>query len=170
MTLSRERVLPAAASVVLIVLGAVLPYLRIQYLSFSVQLVDARLTLFPAATLIRGVDPLWLPSADVERLPLALNVFNLGASLHQIGAVVAVLLCWALFVDEINKFFWWPLHLAGWALALGFGPLLIGLGMLRSAGVVVGIGAGWVPLTLAGVVILVSTIRARGRLDTYGGI
>lgn len=110
LTLSRERVLPAVLSVGLVVLGAVLPYLRLQYLNFTVQLVDARLTLFPAATLIRGVDPLWLPAADVGRLPLALNVFNLGASMHQIGAVLAVLLCWALFADEVNKFFWWPLH------------------------------------------------------------
>ena len=169
-TLSRDRVLPAAASVVLVVLGALLPYLRMQYLNFTVQLVDARLTLFPAATLVRGVDPLWLPAADVDRLPLALNVFNLGASMHQIAAVLAVLLCWALFPDEINKFFWWPLHLAGWVLALGFVPLLGGLWMLRSAGVVVGLGAGWVPLTLAGVVILVSTFRAHSRLDTYAGI
>ncbi len=170
LTLSRERVLPAVLSVGLVVLGAVLPYLRLQYLNFTVQLVDARLTLFPAATLIRGVDPLWLPAADVGRLPLALNVFNLGASMHQIGAVLAVLLCWALFADEVNKFFWWPLHLSGWLLALGFVPLLVGLGMLRSVSVVVGLGAGWVPLTVAGVVILVSTLRARSRIDTYGGL
>jgi hypothetical protein len=158
------------ASVALVVLGAVLPYLRVQYLDFTVQLVDVRLTLFPAATFVRGIDPLWLPAAAVSELPLALNVFNLGASMHQIGAVVAVLLCWGLFPDEINKFFWWPLHVAGWILALGFVPLLAGLWMLRSAGVVVGLGPGWVPLTLAGVVVLVSTFRAHGRLDTYGGI
>lgn len=169
-TLTRDRVVPAAASVVLVVGGALLPYLRMQYLDFAVQLVDARLTLFPSATLVRGIDPLWLPATELDRLPLALNVFNLGASMHQVGAVVAVLLCWALFADEINKFFWWPLHLAGWLLALGAVPLLAGLGMLRSAGVVVGLGVGWVPLTLAGVVILVSTFGARSRLDTYGGI
>ncbi|WP_157720299.1 hypothetical protein [Friedmanniella luteola] len=169
-TLTRGRVVPAAVSVVLVGLGALLPYLRMQYLDFTVQVVDARLTLFPAATLVRGVDPQWLPAADPARLPLALNVFNLGASMHQIGAVLAVLLCWALVVDEINKFFWWPLHLAGWVLALGFVPLWAGLAMLRSAGVVAGLGVGWVPLTLAGVVILVSTFRAHARLDTYGGI
>ena len=59
----------------------------------------------------------------MDRLPLALNVFNLGASMHQVAAVVAVLVCWALLPDEVNKFFWWPLHLAGWALALGVVPL-----------------------------------------------
>lgn len=169
-TLSRDRVLPAAASVVLVVLGALLPYLRMRYLDFTVEPVDARLTLFPAATLVRGIDPQWLPSADITRLPLALNVFNLGVSMHQVAAVVAVLLCWALLPDEINKFFWWPLHLSGWVLALGVVPLLAGLSMLRGAGVVVGLGAGWVPLTLAGVVILVSSLRAHARLDTYGGI
>lgn len=169
-TASRGRVVPAAASVLLVVVGALLPYLRMQYLNFTVQTVDARLTLFPAATLVRGIDPLWLPAAQVERLPLALNVLNLGASMHQVAAVVAVLVCWALLPDEVNKFFWWPLHLAGWALALGVVPLLVGLGMLRSAGAVVGVGPGWVPLTLAGVVILVSTSRAHSRLDTYGGL
>ncbi len=170
MTLSRDRVLPAVVSVVLVGVGAVLLYVRMQYLNFSVQLVEARLTLFPGATFVRGVDPLWLPAADPDRLPLALNVFNLGAAMHQIGAVVAVLLCWALLPDEINKFFWWPLHLSGWLLSLGFLPLWGGLGMLRSAGVVVGLGVGWVPLTLAGVVVLISTFRAHSRLDSYGGI
>jgi hypothetical protein len=145
LSLSRDRVLPAAVSVVLVVVGALLPYLRLQYLNRTVEEVDARLTLFPAANLVGRVDPLWLPAADATQLPQALQIFNLGASMHQIGAVVAVLLCWALLPDEINKFFWWPLHLAGWALALGFVPLLAGLGMLRSAGVLVGLGVGWCP-------------------------
>ncbi len=166
----RDRVIPAAVSVVLVVVGALLPYLRLQYLNRTVELVDARLALFPAAALIRSVDPLWLPAADGTRLPQALQIFNLGGAMHQIGAVLAVLLCWALFAEEINKFFWWPLHLAGWVLALGLVPLLAGLGMLRAAGVVVGLGVGWVPLTFAGVLILVSTFRAQSRLDTYGGI
>ena len=34
----------------------------------------------------------------------------------------------------------------------------------------VSLGVGWVPLTLAGVVILLSTFRARSRLGTCGGI
>jgi hypothetical protein len=169
-SITRDRLWPAAASVGLVVLGSLLPYLRLSYLNFTVERVDARLTLFPAATLVRGVDPLWLPSADIDRLPAALNVFNLGVSMHQIGAVLAVLTCWALLADEINKFFWWPLHLAGWVLTLGVVPLFVGFRLLRSAGVEVGLGPAWLPLTLAGVIVLVTTFRARERIDSYAGI
>jgi hypothetical protein len=169
-SVTRDRLWPVVASVVLVVVGATVPYLRLHYLDFTVEPVDARLSLFPAATLVRGIDPQWLPSDAIERLPLALNVFNLGVAMHQIGGILAVLVGWALFADEINKFLWWPLHVAGWLLGLAVVPLLGGLHLLRSAGVDVGVTAAWVPLTLAGLVVLVATFRARGRIDTYGGV
>jgi hypothetical protein len=56
----------------------------------------------------------------------ALNVMSTGPSLHQIGAVVAIITVACLFQNEINKFWWWPLHLAGWLLAVAFIPLLVG--------------------------------------------
>lgn len=169
-SLTRDRLWPVVASVVLVVVGAAVPYLRLRYLDFTVEPVDARLSLLPAATLVRGIDPQWLPSDAIERLPLALNVLNLGVAMHQIGGVLAVLCGWALFADEINKFLWWPLHVAGWLLALAVVPLLLGLRLLQGAGVDIDLTAAWVPLTLAGLVVLVATIGSRGRIDTYGGV
>ena len=37
-------------------------------------------------------------------------------------------------------------------------------------GVTIELGPAWVPAVLAGVLILVWTFRARGRIDTYGGV
>jgi len=170
----RDRVAAVAAVVGLLVLGSLLPYLSMPYINFAVELVQKHATLFPAAQFIRGIDPLWLPGyepgPDTDRIIFALNVFNLGPSLQQIGAVVAVLTCASLFQDEINKFFWWPLHLSGWLLALSPVPLFLGLRLLHQADVSISIRIGWLPIALAGLVVLVATFRARGRIDTYASI
>jgi hypothetical protein len=70
-----------------------------------------------------------------------------------------------LFHNEINKFFWWPLHLAGWLLALSFIPLLIGAAMLTREHVELTVLPAWIPLTAAGIVTLVWTFRSRERID-----
>ncbi len=173
-TFSRPRILQVAGIVALIVLGSLLPYLAMPYINYATELSQLNATLFPAATFVRGVDPLWLPNyqpgPENAQIQLALTVFNLGPSLHQIGAVVAVLFCWALFTDEINKFFWWPLHLSGWLLALAPLPLFIGLGQLHATDTAITVRIGWLPLTLAGVLVLVATFRSWRRIDTYASI
>ena len=170
---TRARVLQVGTLLLLLVLGAVLPYVTLGYIDPASELVRPTERLLGAGDLLGGLDPTYLPGyspALRSQLNLALNLAAAGPGIQQVASLVAAVACWGLFADEINKFFFWPLHLAGWILALGPVPLLIGLSMLRSAGVVVGLGPGWVPLALAGVVVLVSTFRARSRLDTYGGI
>ena len=173
-TFSARRSVEVAAILVLSVVGSLLPYLAMAYLTATVELAEKRATLFPGAQFVRGVEPSWLPGyapgPRTDQIQAALTVFNLGPSLQQIGVVLAVLTCAALFQDEINKFFWWPLHLSGWLLALAVIPLFGGLALLHRADVSVSVLAGWVPLALAGVVVLVATFRARGRIDTYASI
>jgi hypothetical protein len=173
-TFSRRRIIEVATFVVLVVLGCVLPYLSMQYQNDKIEVVQFSGRLFSAADFVRGIDPLYFPSYEpgpkVGQMQLGLNVYNLGAAMHQIGAVVAVLMCWSLFQDEINKFFWWPLHLAGWLLALGFVPLFIGRSLLHRVQVDTSVSYGWLPLTLAGVVIVALTFRAHSRIDTYASI
>lgn len=170
----RLRLLQVLGTLVLLVGGSLLPYLSMPYITYAVEPATERASLFPAATFVRGVDPLWLPGYQpgptTDQRQLALTVFNLGPSLQQIGVVVAVLCCAALFQNEINKFFWWPLHLTGWLLALAPVPLFLGLHLLHAAGLEVSLGAGWVPVALGGVLVLVATLRARHRIDTYASI
>jgi hypothetical protein len=78
---------------------------------------------------------------------------------------VAIITAGCLFQDEINKFFWWPLHLSGWLLAVGFIPLFIGAVLLSREGVDLTVLPGWIPLTLAGIVVLVCTFKSRQRID-----
>ncbi|WP_375424917.1 hypothetical protein [uncultured Friedmanniella sp.] len=171
---TRSRIVPVVGLLALIVLGSLLPYLAMPYINYAAELAQENASLFPAATFIRGVDPLWLPGYQpgpaTATIQLALTMFNLGPSFQQIGVVVAVLFCWALFQDEINKFFWWPLHLSGWLLALAPVPLFVGLHQLHSADVDITVRIGWLPVALAGVLILVATFRARSRIDTYASI
>ena len=84
--------------------------------------------------------------------------------------VVALVTLVALLMDEINKFFFWPLHLAGWVLVLATVLLWLGAVRLGRLGVELSLGPGWVPLLVAGALVLVFTFRARTRIDTYGGV
>jgi hypothetical protein len=91
-------------------------------------------------------------------------------TLQIFGSLVAAATCWGLFYDEINKFFFWPLHLSSYLLMAVPVPLFVGQGMVRDLGVSASLGPGWVPALLAGILILVVTLRARKRIDTYGGV
>jgi hypothetical protein len=97
-------------------------------------------------------------------------VIGLAPGLQEIGTLVAAATCWGLFFDEINKFFWWPLHLSGYLLVVVPIPLFIGLHLLRASRVVVSASPAWVPAVLAGLLILIVSFRARSRIDTYRGI
>ncbi len=170
--LSPRRIVPTAAVVVLIVVGALLPYVSIEYLNATIEETRFRGTLFPGAQFIRGVQPEYLPSfhQGFQDLTPGLNLFNLGASMQQIGSVVAVATCWCVLQEEVNKFFWWPFHLSSYLLILGPIPALMGLNMLREQRVSIDLGPGWIPIAVAGVLVLVISLRARRRLDTYGSI
>lgn len=173
-SVTRPRVLSIAVLIALLVLGCLLPYLSMPYITFSVERALESASLFPAADFIRGIEPQWLPGyhpgPTSDAIAVALQVFNLGPNLQEFGLIVAVLTCWSLFQDEMNKFLWWPLHLSGWMLALGPVALLVGLHLLHAAQVSVTLSAGWIPLAVAGVLTLVTTFRARGRIDTYASI
>lgn len=170
--LGPRRLAPSIVVVVLIVLGTLLPYVSIEYLNQTIEETRFRGTLFPGAQFMRGIQPEYLPPfyLGFTDLTPGLNVFNLGSSMQQIGAVIAVGLSWSVLAEEVNKFFWWPFHLSSYLLLLGPIPLFIGLRMLREQQVSVDVGPGWVPIAVAGAVILVISLRAHRRLDTYGSI
>ena len=170
--LSPRRLVPPLVVVALIVLGALLPYVSIEYLNPTIEETRFRGTLFPGAQFMRGIQPEYLPPfyEGSQDLTPGLNVFNLGASMQQIGSVIAVGMCWCVLQEEISKVFWWPFHLSSYLLILGPIPLFIGLNMLREQRVSIDIGPGWIPIAVAGVLILVITLRAHRRLDTYGSI
>ena len=119
-----------SAIVILVILGMALPYLTMVWQNPASELVVFRGSLIPSGNFVGGLEPLDLPDYSpgerAQGIVFALNVIAAGPSLHQIGAVVAIITAACLFQDEINKFFWWPLHLSGWLLAVGFIPLLIG--------------------------------------------
>ena len=173
LTFTPGRITQVSAIVVLLLLGAVLPYLTMLYINYASELEQSTERLFGAADLVARLDPTYLPVPDTtERggLTLALNVFGAGPALQQVATVVAVATCWGLFYNEINKFWWWPLHLSSYLLMLVPLPLFVGLRMLRSLGVTVSVGPGWLPAVLAGILVFVLTLRVRDRVDTYSGI
>jgi hypothetical protein len=173
-TLDRSRLAQVAAPLVVGVLGCLLPALTITSLNAQIEPVTVSHALWGAADLARGLDPSEVPSfytgADPDSLGRWLNVFSLALTLQQVGAVVALVTLVALLMDEINRFFFWPLHLAGWVLTLATVPLWLGAARLTGLGVDARLGPAWVALLGAGVLLLVLTFRARTRIDTYGGV
>jgi hypothetical protein len=166
------RALQVGGILLLLLLGVVLPYLTLEHFDESFAAVTETASLSGAGELT-GLDATYLPSYNPEVRPdfnVAFNVLGIGPTLQIFGSLLAAVSCWGLFYDEINKFFWWPLHLSSYVLIAVPIFLFIGLGMVRGLGVNAGIGPGWIPATLAGVLILVVTLRARGRIDTYGGV
>ena len=166
---SQPRVLQVSGIVLLVSVGIALPYLTMVWRNPASEVVVFRSSLFGAANFVGGLEPLHLPDYSpgekAQPIVLALNVMGLGPSLHQIGAVVAIITVACLFQNEINRFFWWPLHLAGWLLAVAFIPLLVGAALLSLQEVEFTVLPAWVLLTGAGVVVLVCTFKSRHRID-----
>jgi hypothetical protein len=172
-TITQERAVQVGGLLVLLVLGTVLPYVTMEYYNARTELVRSTARLFDAGGLLSGIDPSYMPSYDVavrSQMNRAFNVIGLAPGHQLIGTVVAAVTCWSLFFDEINKFFWWPLHLSGHLPVVVPLPLFVGLYLLRASRVTISAGPAWVPAVLAGILILVVTFRARSRIDTYGGI
>jgi hypothetical protein len=171
-TVTVTRALQVGGILVLLLLGAVLPYLTLEHFdqSFAVTRDTASLT---NAGDLTGLDPTYLPSYDPAVRPefnVAFNVLGLGPALQIFASLVATVTCWGLLYDEINKFFFWPLHLSSYLLIAVPIPLFVGLNMVRDLQVTARLGPAWIFAVLAGVLILVVTLRARQRIDTYGGV
>lgn len=171
-TFDRPRILQVAGIVALPAIGALLPYLTLGYENYTSEPVRPTASLFPAAAIIRVLNLGYVPAADgvdPNEVLRGVDLLAFGSSAHQVGMIMAILTCWGLFMDEINKFLWWPLHLSGWILLAGTVAIWVGVLWLQSRGVDAHLGIGWLPLTIAGIGILVITFRARSRIDTYRG-
>ena len=172
-TITWQRLAQVGGLLVLLALGMILPYVTMEHLSAQGELVQSSARLFGAGGLLNGIDPSFLPSYEVavrSQMNLAFNVIGFAPGLQEVGTLVAAATCWGLFFDEINKFFWWPLHLSGYLLVVVPIPLFVGLYLVRATRVTISVGPAWVPAVLAGILVLVVTFRARSRIDTYGSI
>jgi hypothetical protein len=92
-----------------------------EHYNARIEVVRSTARLFGAGGLLNGIDPSLLPSYEAamrSQMNLAFNVIGLGPGLQEVGTLVAAATCWGLFFDEINKFFWWPLHLSGYVLVV----------------------------------------------------
>ena len=108
------RALQVGGMLVLLLLGVVLPYLTLEHFDESFAVITETASLRGAGALT-GLDATYLPSYNPEIRPdfnVAFNVLGIGPTLQIFGSLVAAVTCWGLFYDEINKFFWWPLHLS----------------------------------------------------------
>jgi hypothetical protein len=56
-------------------------------------------------------------------------------------------------------------HLSGWLLGVGFIPLLLGAALLSREEVELTVLPAWIPLTAAGIVVLISTFSSRHWID-----
>ena len=172
--MGKSQLVPVAGVMVLVIIGFLLPYLSItttgQYISTDLE--TSTRSLFPAAKFIREVQPEKFPSYVLTRagVPFALNVINLGPVAQQVGGIAALLTSWSLLRDEINRWFWRAMTIGGWLLALSAVPLWVGFFLMRGAGVDLHLLPAWIPLTAAGVILVICSLKSRDRIDSYRGL
>ncbi len=172
-TITRGRVLIVAAVIVVCVVGALLPYLTVTYLNFTSEIIRPTHALFPTTSMLSTMDIGYFPSADrasLNDLQHGIDLLQLGATMQEVGLVVSILAVSCIFMNEINKFFWWPLVVAGFLLVLGPVAFFFGAHLMGEVGVDIDVRYGWIPLLLAGLLVIVTALRNRSRLDSYRGV
>lgn len=172
-TFSRTRLIGVALIVVLAVLGLVLPYLTAVYVDATRNRVTSVLRAIATSQVLAEITPDDLPGRDESALTtrsFGMAMVAIAANLQWMAGLVAMVTAAGQFVDEVSKFFWWPLHLAGWVLTLQPVGLLVGLAVLQAQGVTIAPGPASVPAFAAGLVALAVTVGSRHRIDTYRGI
>ena len=172
-TFSRERVIGVALIVMMTILGLALPYVTTLYVDAARDRVTSVLRAIATSQLFAQITPDDLPGRDEAALTtrsFGMAMVATAANLQWMAGLVALATAGGQFVDEVSKFFWWPLHLAGWVLTVQPVGLLVGLAVLQAQGVTISPGPASVPACAAGLVALVLTVRSRHRIDTYRGI
>lgn len=172
-TITRARMVVVIAVVVVCLVGALLPYVSVTYLNFTSEVVRPTHALFPTTGMLGTMDISYFPSASrssLNTLQHGIDLMQLGATMQEVGLVAAIITISCIFMNEINKFFWWPLIIAGFLLGLGPIAFLAGTHLMAGAGVALSVGFGWIPLALAGSFVIVVALRSRSRMDTYRGV
>ena len=91
LTITWERAAQVGGLLVLLVLGAVLPYVTLEHFNARTELVQSTAQLFGAAGVLNAIDPTYLPSYDVavrSQMNLAFNVIGLAPVLQEIGTLL----------------------------------------------------------------------------------
>lgn len=112
-TVTRGRLAQVAAIVALTTLALALAYLTLQYLDKTVHVTQSTERVAGAGALVGDLSPTWLPSfyrpehgpIAAARMSLGLNLIALAAGAQLIGGIVALVSCWGLLADEINRIF-----------------------------------------------------------------
>jgi hypothetical protein len=97
LTVTWERAAQVGGLLVLLVLGAVLPYVTMEHYNARTELAQSTARLFGAAEVLNGIDPSYMPSYDVavrSQMNLAFNVIGFAPGLQEIGTLVAAATCW----------------------------------------------------------------------------
>jgi len=106
-TITWERAMQVGGLLILLVLGAILPYVTMEHYNARTELVRSTVQLFGAGGLLSGTDPSYLPSYDVvvrSQMNLAFNVIGVAPGLQEVGTVVAAVTCWACSSTRSTSF------------------------------------------------------------------
>ncbi|MCW2804513.1 MAG: hypothetical protein JWN06_2730 [Propionibacteriaceae bacterium] len=156
--LMRRRLLAAGIGLLLF-LSLVLPHVGIQD-----QTGPGR-SLLPAGVYFLNVQAAAFGPAGSSALAFALNVTYLGIALHQFGLLLALVTFWIVAAEDINRWLWRMMVVAGWLLAVGAVISVVGGVLIGAAGVPALLGYAWLPALLAGVALIISARRAKDRID-----
>lgn len=104
-------------------------------------------------------------AVNQPQLAVGFNVTYLGLGMHQLGLLLGAATFWSLYPDEVNRWLYRMLVIAGWLLTLSAPTVVLGRVLIDGAGVPASLGLAWLPLMISGVTITVAARRARSRID-----
>lgn len=142
----------------LLLLSTLLPHI-------AVVGVPGSRTLMPTSAYFLSITNADLGVVGTRSLGLGLNLTYVGLGMQQFGLVLAAVSVWIVFGgDEVNRWLWRMLVVAGWLVALSAPAVLIGWRLIAST-VPVTPGVAWCAALAAGLLILVLTQQSRAHRD-----
>ncbi|HEY5979094.1 MAG TPA: hypothetical protein VIT41_05600 [Microlunatus sp.] len=122
-------------------------------------------SLIPTGLLFSQVQPAAVGPYDLALLGLGINVAYLGIGMQQLALVAAFASFWVLAAEDINRWIFRVVIIAGWVLALSTPITLTGWSLIRASGAPALLGWAWLPALIAGLAIIVVARRSRERID-----
>lgn len=154
----RSRVVATAVLAVLLLLSALLPHVWIADQGTGRWL-------FPTGSFFAAVQPAYLPATSLEALAFAINVTYLGLGMQELSMVAIALTFWIFASEDINRWLYRILLVAGWMLTLSVPLVITGWGLMLRAGTPAILGYAWVPTLLAGLAIVIGCRLSHDHID-----
>lgn len=131
----------------------------------AVQGEGLRRSLIPSGAYFLDVQAIRFATTDLSTLALAFNATYLGLALHEFGLLLATFSVWSVLGDDVNRWLWWMMRIAGWLLVSSPPFITTGWALMQRSGVPAQLGIAWLLTMLGGLGLVLLAWVTRQRID-----